>query len=136
MQTTEGSHCRSNEILHLSRIAHVSLHENSISFFALNRLHRLRSLGIDIADHNFCAVSCKQDRCSTTNTAAATGNQRNLVCEIEWVVCFHLEAAGEEIAASFGKMVFQSFFMLTTVQPFSFASSQALSSLPTSDLRS
>src|SRR5262249_59462033 len=105
----EASDRRDYEILYLFRLPHVGLHENSLTVSDFDRLHRLRTRGIDVADHNLCAASGKKKRRSSTNAAASARNQHNFVRKIESVPrqCFHLEAEGEEIVASFGKMVFQ-----------------------------
>src|SRR5262245_29338839 len=84
MQTTEGLHCGCNEISHLLRIAHVGLYKNCFAFFSLNRLHRLRTCRIDVADYNFCEVSGKENGRSATNAAAPACDQHNLSSKIEY----------------------------------------------------
>src|SRR5262249_32651847 len=130
MQTAESFNRSSNEILHLLRVPHVGLHENCLTVLFFDCLHCRRTCGIDVTDNNLRTVPPKQERRSATNAAAPAGDQDNLIREIEWVVFFHLQTPRTIEDAYFGKIVFQSSFMLTTIQCFSIASSHALSSLP------
>ena len=83
MQTAEGFHCCSDEIFHLLRNRYISLNENSLTLFSLDRLHRLHACGVNVADHDLRAATRKQKRCGLADSTAPAGNKRNLSRKIE-----------------------------------------------------
>ena len=83
MQTPEGPNRSGNEILHVLRLSHVGLHEDSLALFAFDCLDRLPTSGINVTDYNLRAVARKQKRCGLADPAAPASNERDLAGKIE-----------------------------------------------------
>ena len=78
MQTPERFNRCSYEIFHLLRKTYIGLDENGFTSLPFDHLCRLNSCRIDVADNNFRAVACKEQRCCSTDSSTAAGDQRNL----------------------------------------------------------